>query len=75
MLLVSAANLEKASTAGLNLVGAGAGRYLFFIEGGHGSLLGEPVGLTTVEMQTHAVSLAASGGGAFLVQNPQLLEQ
>jgi hypothetical protein len=74
-LLVTAANLAKASTAGANLVGPGAGRYLFFLEGGHGSLLGEPAGLTTVEMQTNAATLAAFGGGAFLIQNPQLLEQ
>jgi len=73
-LLVTAANLQKASAAGPNLVAPGAGRFAFFIEGGHGSLLGEPAGLPTVEMQTHAVTFAASGGGAFIITNPQLLE-
>ena len=66
-LLVSAAGLTKASAPGLNLVAAGAGRHMFFLEGGHGSLLGEPAGLPTVEMQTHAVSLAAFGGTAFQI--------
>jgi hypothetical protein len=82
-LLVTAANLGKASAPGFNLVAPGAGRYLFFLEGGHGSLLGEPAGLPTVEMQTNAVSFVATGllsggaiadGGAFAIQNPQLLE-
>jgi hypothetical protein len=73
-LLVTAANLQKASAAGPNLVAPGAGRYVFFVEGGHGSLLGEPAGLPTVEMQTHAVTFAASGGTAFVITNPQLLQ-
>jgi len=74
LLLVNAADLQKASAPGFNFVAPGAGRYLFFVEGGHGSLLGEPAGLPTVEMQTNAASLVASGGGAFAIQNPQLLE-
>jgi hypothetical protein len=67
LLLATAANLQKASAAGPALVAPGAGRYVFFLEGGHGSLLGEPAGFPTVEMQTHAVSLVLSGGAAFQI--------
>lgn len=66
-LLVTAAGLQKASAAGPNPVAPGAGRYVFFLEGGHGSLLGEPAGFPTVEMQTHAVSFVLSGGAGFQI--------
>jgi hypothetical protein len=60
-------------------VGAGTGTWVHFTSGYHGSLL-DPVidpaaSLTvTTEMQTHAASLAASGGAAFAITNPALLE-
>jgi hypothetical protein len=73
-LLVEAAGLEKASAAGPTLVAAGAGRWMFFLEGAHGSFLGEPFGPPTLEMQLNAVSLPASGGGAFQIANSALLE-
>jgi hypothetical protein len=73
--LVTAAGLTKASTAGPNFLGAGDGRWVHFVSGGHGSLLDPSADLAvTVEAQTHAVSLAASGGAAFQVVNAALLE-
>lgn len=46
-----------------------------FIQGAHGSLLDPTASLAvTTEMQTHAVSLAASGGAAFQVVNGAILE-
>jgi hypothetical protein len=74
-LLVNAGGLTKANAAGLTPVGAGAGRWVHFVSGGHGSLLDPSADLAvTVEMQTHAVSFAASGGAAFQIVNSALLE-
>jgi len=72
---VQAGNLTKASAAGFTPVGAGAGRWVHFLSGSHGSVLdpsADPA--VTVEMQTHAVSFAASGGAGFQVVNAPLLE-
>jgi hypothetical protein len=45
------------------------------MSGSHGSLLSPAASLAvTTEMQTHAGSLAASGGAAFAIANPALLE-
>ncbi len=73
--LVVAASLTKASAAGLTPVGAGNGRWVHFLSGSHGSLLDPTASLTvTTEAQTHAASLAASGGAAFQIVNSPLLE-
>jgi hypothetical protein len=58
-------------------VAAGTGTWVHFTEGFHGSLLSPfPPGTlaATTEMQTHAGSLAASGGAAFAIANPAILE-
>jgi hypothetical protein len=73
--LVNAAPWIKANTAGPNGVAAGSGRWVHFLSGSHGSLLDPTASLAvTTEMQTHAASLAASGGTAFIIANPALLE-
>jgi hypothetical protein len=74
-LLVNAGGLTKANAAGLTPVGAGAGRWVHFISGSHGSLLSPAADpAVTVEMQTQAVTFAASGGAAFQIVNSALLE-
>lgn len=56
-------------------VGAGTGTWVHFTSGYHGSLIDPSASLAvTTEMQTHAVSLAASGGAAFAITNPAILE-
>lgn len=56
-------------------VGAGTGTWVHFTSGSHGSLLSPAASLdVTTEMQTHAASLAASGGTAFAITNPAILE-
>jgi hypothetical protein len=87
--LIRAAGATRAATAGPQAVAAGAPRYVTFLSTQpagapdvagagptHSSLL-SPFGslAATMEMQTHAVSLAASGGAAFQVVNAALLEQ
>lgn len=73
--LVNAAPFVKTATPGLNPVGAGTGTWVHFTEGDHGSLLSPAASLAaTIEMQTHAASLAASGGAAFAITNPAILE-
>lgn len=73
--LINAAPFLKTNTPGFNLVGAGTGTWVHFLEGFHGSLLSPAASLaTTTEMQTHAASLAASGGAAFAITNPAILE-
>lgn len=54
-------------------VAAGTGTWVHFTSGTHGSLL-SPTPSVTAEMQTHAASLAASGGTAFAITNPAILE-
>lgn len=86
--LILTSGATKASTAGLQAVAAGAPRYVTFLSTQpagapdvagagptHSSLL-SPFGslAATMEMQTHAVSLAATGGAAFQVVNAALLE-
>jgi hypothetical protein len=75
--MVNAAPFVKTATPGFNAVGAGTGTWVHFTEGYHGSLLNPlPPGTlaSTTEMQTHAASLAASGGTVFAVTNPAILE-
>ncbi|MGB5133434.1 MAG: hypothetical protein WBO00_12490 [Steroidobacteraceae bacterium] len=73
--LVTAGGFVKANAAGLTPVAAGNGRWVHFTSGSHGSLLSPAASLAvTTEMQTHAASLAASGGAAFLIANSALLE-
>lgn len=87
--LIYTSGATKAATAGLQAVAAGAPRYVTFLSGQsataadvaglgptHSSLL-SPFGsvAATQEMQTHAVSLAASGGAAFQIVTSSLLQQ
>ena len=73
--MVNAAPFVKTATPGFNAVGAGTGTWVHFTEGFHGSLLSPAASLAaTTEMQTHAASLAASGGTVFAVTNPAILE-
>ena len=77
--LVNAAPFTKSNTAGPNPVAAGAGRWVQFNAGSHGSLLSptaqpNPSLAATTEMQTHAASLVATGGTAFVIANPAILE-
>jgi hypothetical protein len=73
--LIAAAPFVKTATPGLNPVGAGTGTWVHFTSGSHGSLLSPAASVAvTTEMQTHAASLAASGGAAFAVTNPAILE-
>ncbi len=73
--LVNATTFVKTAAPGLNPVAAGTGTWVHFLEGSHGSLLSPTASLAaTTEMQTHAASLAASGGAAFAITNPAILE-
>ena len=73
--LIGAATFVKASAAGPTPVAAGTGTWVHFTSGSHGSLLSPAASLAvTTEMQTHAASLAATGGTAFVVANPGILE-
>ena len=73
--LLAAAPFLKTATPGLNAVAAGLGTWVHFTSGSHGSLLSPAASLAvTTEMQTHAASLAASGGAAFAITNPAILE-
>jgi hypothetical protein len=73
--LINAATFVKTNTGGPNPVAAGTGTWVHFLSGSHGSLLDPTASLAvTTEMQTHAASLAATGGTAFIVANPGLLE-
>lgn len=73
--LVNSAPFLKTNAAGPNLVAAGQGTWVHFTSGSHGSLLSPAASAAvTAEMQTHAVTLAASGGAAFVVTNPGILE-
>ena len=73
--LVTAAPFVKTAAPGPNAVAAGMGTWVHFTSGSHGSLLSPEASLAvTTEMQTHAASLVASGGAAFVIANPALLE-
>ncbi len=73
--LINATTFVKTTTPGFNPVGAGTGTWVSFTEGFHGSLLSPAASLAaTTEMQTHAASLAASGGTVFAITNPAILE-
>lgn len=73
--LVNAAPFAKASAAGPAAVGPGAPRWVHFTSGSHGSLLDPSASLAvTTEMQTHAASLASTGGSGFFITNPAILE-
>ena len=73
--LINATTFVKTTTPGFNPVGAGSGTWVNFTEGFHGSLLSPAASLAaTTEMQTHAASLAASGGTVFAITNPAILE-
>jgi len=72
---INAAPFVKTATPGFNLVAAGMGTWVHFTSGSHSSLLSPAASLAvTTEMQTHAASLAASGGAAFAITNPAILE-
>jgi Platelet-activating factor acetylhydrolase, isoform II len=87
--LILASGATRAATAGPQAVAAGAPRYVTFLSGQpagapdvagagptHSSLLSTFGSLAaTVEMQTHAVTFAASGGAAFQIVNASLLQQ
>ncbi len=73
--LIAAAPFVKTAAAGPNGVAAGTGTWVHFTSGSHGSLLSPAASLAvTTEMQTHAASLAAAGGAAFVITNPAILE-
>jgi len=73
--LINAAPFVKTATPGLNAVSAGTGTWVHFTSGSHGSLLSPAASIAvTTEMQTHAASFAASGGAAFAITNPAILE-
>jgi hypothetical protein len=73
--LVNATAFLKTAAPGLNPMAAGTGTWVHFTSGSHGSLLSPAASLAvTTEMQTHAASLAASGGAAFAITNPAILE-
>ncbi len=73
--LVNAAPFVKTAAPGLNAAAAGTGTWVHFTSGSHGSLLSPAASVAvTTEMQTHAASLAASGGAAFAITNPAILE-
>ncbi len=73
--LIVAAGATRASTAGPQAIAAGSPRFVTFTSGSHSSLLDPTASLAvTQEMQTHAASLAASGGAAFVIANSGLLE-
>jgi hypothetical protein len=72
--LINAAPFVKASTAGPNGVAAGTGRWVHFLQGSHGSFMDPSNLAVTTEMQTHAASFVATGGSAFVIANPALLE-
>ena len=73
--LINATTFVKTTTPGFNPVAAGSGTWVSFTEGFHGSLLSPAASLAaTTEMQTHAASLAASGGTVFAIANPAILE-
>ena len=73
--LINATTFVKASAAGLTPVAAGTGTWVHFTSGSHGSLLSPAASVAvTTEMQTHAASLAATGGAAFQIANPGILE-
>jgi len=73
--LVNATTFVKTATPGFNPVAAGSGTWVHFTSGSHGSLLSPAASAAvTAEMQTHAASLAVSGGTAFAITNPAILE-
>jgi len=72
--LISATPFTKASAAGLTPVAAGSPVWVNFTAGSHGSLLDFANLAVTIEMQTHAASLVATGGAAFQIVNTGLLE-
>jgi hypothetical protein len=73
--LINAAPFLKTATPGVNAVAAGTGTWVHFTSGSHGSLLSPAASVAvTTEMQTHAASLADSGGAGFAITNPAILE-
>jgi len=73
--LVNATTFVKTAAPGFNPVAAGSGTWVHFTSGSHGSLLSPAASAAvTAEMQTHAASLAVSGGTAFAITNPAILE-
>ena len=66
--LVNATTFVKTAAPGPNPVAAGTGTWVHFTSGSHGSLLSPAASLAvTTEMQTHAASLAVTGGAAFVI--------
>jgi hypothetical protein len=73
--LINAAPFVRTATPGLNAVSAGTGTWVHFTSGSHGSLLSPAASVAvTTEMQMHAASFVASGGAAFAITNPAILE-
>jgi hypothetical protein len=73
--LIVAAGLTKITQAGLVPVARGAGKFVTFTQGVHSSLLDPTRSLAvTTEMQSQAVSFAASGGAVVQVTNGTILE-
>ena len=74
--IINAAGATKITQAGLNPVAAGAPKFVTFLSGSHGSLFDPSSNFAvTQEMQTHALSLVATGGAAIQVVDSSLLEQ
>lgn len=66
--LIYAGNLSQVTTLGANPVTAGAGKWVYFIEGSHGTLFDPSASLpATQEMQAQTVTFTASGGAGLQV--------
>ncbi len=70
--LIDAAALPRISTPGANPVSQG---YVNFIFGNHGSIIDPSASLaTTVEMQTEAITFAATGGTVVAISDPSVVQ-
>ena len=66
--LIYAGGLSQITTLGVNPVGAGTGKWSYFIEGSHGTLFDPSASLpATQEMQAQTVTFTASSGAAVVV--------
>ncbi len=74
--LIRAAGATRESTAGFRPIGAGAPKFVTFTAGDHSSFFSPAASFAaTQEMQTHALTLAASGGAGFQIVNSSILQQ
>lgn len=70
--LIDAAGLPRISTPGANAVSQG---YVNFVYGDHGSIIDPSSSQdTTIEMQTEAVTFAASGGTVVAISDPTVVQ-